>query len=120
MPRACDWIGRYGGEEFLTVLIDTDLRGAEIVAQRLVSGMAETPIETSVGPIPVTISIGGAEAAQIMTNDLSFKGLLEVADHCLYASKRDGRNRYSMCLQGGFADRVHLDASSAQERRTDE
>ena len=101
LPRACDWIGRYGGEEFLVVLIDTDLRGAEIVAQRLVAGMAETPVETSAGPIPVTISIGGAEAAQILTSDLNFKGLLEIADHCLYASKRDGRNRYTMSLHGG-------------------
>jgi two-component system chemotaxis response regulator CheY len=100
LPRACDWIGRYGGEEFLIVLIDTDLRGAEIVAQRLVTGMAETPIETSMGQIPVTISIGGAEAAQMLSSDLSFKGLLAIADHCLYASKRDGRNRYTMCLQG--------------------
>ncbi|WP_129775321.1 diguanylate cyclase [Peristeroidobacter soli] len=98
LPRACDWIGRYGGEEFLVVLIDTDLRGAEIVAHRLVAGLAESPIETSVGTIPVTISIGGAEAAQMLTSDLSFKGLLEIADHCLYASKRDGRNRYTLCL----------------------
>jgi two-component system, cell cycle response regulator len=101
LPRACDWIARYGGEEFLVVLVDTDLRGAEMVAQRLVSGMAETPMESTVGPIPVTLSIGGAEAAQIMSNDLSFKGLLEIADQCLYASKRDGRNRYSMSLHGG-------------------
>jgi diguanylate cyclase (GGDEF)-like protein len=100
LPRACDWIGRYGGEEFLAVLIDTDLRGAEIVAQRLVTAMAETAIETTVGPIPVTISVGGAEAAQMLTSDLSFKRLLELADRCLYASKREGRNRYTMCLQG--------------------
>jgi diguanylate cyclase (GGDEF)-like protein len=100
LPRACDWIARYGGEEFLVVLTDTDLRGAEIVAQRLVAGMAEAPIETSVGPVAVTISVGGAEAAQILTNDLSFTRLLEIADHCLYASKRDGRNRYTMHLEG--------------------
>jgi two-component system chemotaxis response regulator CheY len=115
LPRACDWIGRYGGEEFLVVLVDTDLRGAEIVAQRLVSGMAETPIETTTGPIPVTISIGGAEAAQIMSNDLTFKRLLEVADQCLYASKRDGRNRYSMSVDGGSPIAFSSTASSAQE-----
>lgn len=100
LPRACDWIGRYGGEEFLIVLIDTDLRGAEIVARRMVSGMAETPVETSVMPIPVTISAGAAEAAQMLTNDLSFRRLLEIADQCLYASKHGGRNRYTMRLNG--------------------
>ena len=99
LPRACDWIGRYGGEEFLAVLVDTDLRGAEIVAQRLVNGIAQMAVETSSGPIPVTISIGGAEAAQMLSNELSFKGLLGIADQCLYASKHDGRNRYTMCLQ---------------------
>ncbi len=96
LPRACDWIARYGGEEFLIVLTDTDLRGAEIVAQRLVSGIAETAVHTSSGPIPVTISIGGAEAAQILSSQLNFRGLLEIADQCLYMSKHDGRNRHTM------------------------
>lgn len=100
LPRACDWIARYGGEEFLVVLIDTDLRGAEIVAQRMVAGLAEQPVETSSGPIPVTVSIGAAEAAQMFSSELNFKGLLEIADQCLYASKRDGRNRYTMMLEG--------------------
>jgi two-component system, cell cycle response regulator len=100
LPRACDWIGRYGGEEFLIVLVDTELRGAEIVAQRLVAGMAEASVDTTVGPIPVTVSIGAAEAAQMLTSELSFKGLLAIADQCLYASKRDGRNRYTLSVQG--------------------
>lgn len=115
LPRACDWIGRYGGEEFLIVLIDTDLRGAQTVAQRLVTGMAEAEIETSSGPVPVTVSIGGAEAAQIPPDDLSFKGLLEIADQCLYASKRDGRNRYTMAVQGESPPAGPSDPSSALE-----
>jgi two-component system chemotaxis response regulator CheY len=114
LPRACDWIGRYGGEEFLIVLVDTDLRGAEVVAQRLVTGMADTPVETSAGPVPVTISVGGAEAAQMMSNDLSFKGMLEIADQCLYASKRDGRNRYTLTLQGDSPIALGSTASSAR------
>jgi diguanylate cyclase (GGDEF)-like protein len=99
LPRACDWIGRYGGEEFLIALLDTDLRGAEIVAQRLVAGIAQSPIDTSSGPIPVTISVGAADVAQMMSNQLSFKGLLQIADECLYASKRGGRNRYTMRIE---------------------
>ncbi|MET0534099.1 MAG: diguanylate cyclase, partial [Steroidobacter sp.] len=74
LPRACDWIGRYGGEEFLIALLDTDLRGAEVVAQRLNAGVAQSPIETSSGPIPVTISIGAADVSQMLSNQLSFKG----------------------------------------------
>lgn len=112
LPRSCDWIGRYGGEEFLVVLIDTDRRGAEIVAERLVTGMAEYEINTSSGPVPVTISIGGAEAAQMLSNELSFKGLLEIADQCLYASKHAGRNRYTMTLHGDSP--LTADAIAAQ------
>lgn len=96
LPRACDWIGRYGGAEFLVTLLDTDLRGAEIVAQRLTVGVAQAPIDTTSGPIPVTISVGAADISQMLSNQLSFKGLLQIADECLYASKRGGRNRYTM------------------------
>jgi diguanylate cyclase (GGDEF)-like protein len=98
LPRACDWIGRYGGEEFLIALLDTELPGAEVVAQRLVSGVAQSAIDTSSGPIPVTISAGAADVSQ-MSNQLSFKGLLQIADECLYASKRGGRNRYTMRIE---------------------
>lgn len=99
LPRACDWIGRYGGEEFLITLLDTDLRGAEVVAQRLTTGVAQSPIDTSSGQIPVTISVGAADVSQMMSNQLSFKGLLQIADECLYASKRAGRNRYTMQIE---------------------
>lgn len=99
LPRACDWIGRYGGEEFLAVLVDTDLNGAEVVAQRLNAGIARAPIETSGGPVPVTISIGAADTSQMLSNQLSFSGLLHIADQCLYASKNNGRNRYTMHLE---------------------
>jgi diguanylate cyclase (GGDEF)-like protein len=99
LPRACDWIGRYGGEEFLAVLLDTDLQGAEAVAQRINAGMAQTPFETSAGIITVTASIGGAEVSQLPPGNPTFTGLLQLADHCLYASKDNGRNRYTMHRQ---------------------
>lgn len=99
LPRASDWIGRYGGEEFLITLLDTDLQGAEIVAERLTTGVAQDPIETSSGPIAVTISVGAADVSQMLSNELSFKGLLQIADECLYASKRAGRNRYTMRIE---------------------
>jgi diguanylate cyclase (GGDEF)-like protein len=99
LPRANDWIGRYGGEEFLAVLLDTDLPGAEVVAQRINAGMAQAPFETSAGVIPVTVSIGGAEVSQLPPQSLNFTGLLQMADRCLYTSKHNGRNRYTMHCQ---------------------
>lgn len=99
LPRACDWIARYGGEEFLVVLLDTDLSGAEVVAQRLNAGLAQSTIDTSVGEVAVTISIGAADVSQMRSNNLTFTGLLQIADQCLYASKHNGRNRYTMRLE---------------------
>lgn len=99
LPRACDWIGRYGGEEFLVTLLDTDLRGAEVVAQRLTTGVAQSTVDTSAGPIPVTISVGAADVSQMLSNELSFRGMLQIADECLYASKHGGRNRYTMRIE---------------------
>jgi two-component system, cell cycle response regulator len=99
LPRACDWIGRYGGEEFLVVLLDTDLGGAEVVAQRLNAGVARSSIETSSGKVPVTISIGAADVSQMLSTSLSFTGLLQIADRCLYESKHNGRNRYTMRVE---------------------
>jgi diguanylate cyclase (GGDEF)-like protein len=81
------------------VLLDTDLQGAEVVAQRLNAGMAQTPFETSAGVIAVTASIGGAEVSQLPPDNLTFTGLLQLADHCLYTSKHNGRNRYTMHCQ---------------------
>lgn len=99
LPRACDWIARYGGEEFVVVLLDTDLHGAEFVAQKLNAGLAQFPVETTGGAVPVTVSIGAADVSQMMSNNLSFTGLLQIADQCLYASKRNGRNRYTMRME---------------------
>lgn len=99
LPRACDWIARYGGEEFVVVLLDTDLHGAEFVAQKLNAGLAQFPVETTGGAVPVTVSIGAADVSQMMSNNLSFTGLLQIADQCLYASKRNGRNRYTMRVE---------------------
>jgi len=98
LPRACDWIGRYGGEEFLVVLLDTDLGGAEIVAQRLTFGVAQAQFETTAGIVPVTVSIGGADVKRLPPGELSFTALVQSADQCLYYSKHSGRNRYTMSV----------------------
>jgi diguanylate cyclase (GGDEF)-like protein len=87
--RAEDVIGRWGGEEFLVALPDIERRGAETVAEALRAHVAGTPLETSAGPIPLTISIGWAfKAAQDTADDL-----LRRADMALYEAKAGGRDR---------------------------
>jgi diguanylate cyclase (GGDEF)-like protein len=86
-----------GGEEFVVVLEETNLTGAEMVAERLREAVASTPIRTRAGMVNVTVSIGvsGLESA-IDRGEITVDSLLSLADACLYASKEGGRNRVTL------------------------
>lgn len=88
--RDVDIVGRYGGEEFGVILPETDREGALLVAERLRSLVASTPIETEAGPIELTISLGVAEVNGATTDASSF---FERADRAMYRAKRAGRNQ---------------------------
>jgi len=89
--RGVDLACRFGGEEFVVVLPDTDHANANMVAERLRRQIAEEPFPVSVGAgrIDVTCSIGIA----ISQPEDDTAGLLRRADDALYVAKRDGRNR---------------------------
>lgn len=97
LPRTTDWCARMGGEEFVVVLEETNLAGAEMVAERLRAAIAVSPMRTRAGMIGVTVSIGvsGVEAATDR-QDISVEFLMHLADECLYASKENGRNRVTL------------------------
>ena len=91
LARPADSVYRYGGEEFVIMLPDTDVHGAERLGQRMVDRMADEDITHASSPIGhITVSIGG-------TTELHFQQdllvVLERADEALYQAKRDGRNR---------------------------
>jgi two-component system cell cycle response regulator len=88
--RPCDGIGRYGGEEFLLILPGSTLAQAAHVAERLRQCVADTPISTPEGEIPVTASFGVAACRAAEEADMS--GLLRAADTALYQAKQSGRN----------------------------
>src|SRR5579862_1751988 len=87
--RSYDFVGRYGGEEFLTILSKCTMADVHTVAERMRCAVADTPISTSAGDINVTVSIG-AVVAPANAPDLE---MLAVADAALYEAKRSGRNR---------------------------
>lgn len=92
--RESDVIGRYGGEEFILLLPETDSLQAKIATERIREGIAAQPFETEKGAIAITISIGivGIDAdacAESSTLDM----LIDKADQALYAAKESGRNR---------------------------
>jgi two-component system cell cycle response regulator len=89
--RGIDLACRYGGEEFVVVMPDTDLSFAYMVAERLRQSVADAPfaISAAARQVPVTISIGVAASGGGDTPEV----LLKRADQALYRAKRDGRNR---------------------------
>ena len=92
--RESDWLARSGGEEFIAVLPETDLVGAEVVAERIRASLAAQPIRIVSGALEATVSIGAAAIDATQTaGHLDHTSLLRAADECLYRSKQAGRNR---------------------------
>jgi two-component system cell cycle response regulator len=90
--RGIDLACRYGGEEFVVVMPETDMAVASAVAERLRRRIAAEHFQIELGArnIEVTISIGIAGLDSASDNAAS---ILKRADQALYRAKRDGRNR---------------------------
>lgn len=92
-----DSVIRYGGEEFLLVLPQTDLAGAQALAERIRAAFADAPGAT----IKATASFGIASVpAQAPVLPASSEALIGAADAQLYAAKRGGRNMVCATLAG--------------------
>jgi diguanylate cyclase (GGDEF)-like protein len=91
--RAVDLIGRYGGEELIILMPETDRETALHVAERLRASIEATPIKASSGEVNLTVSIGVA-AKDDYTNDL--ETLIARADQAMYIAKHRGRNCVAM------------------------
>jgi len=89
--RKCDIISRFGGEEFLVGLVDTDLAGALEVSRRLKDAVQFQEFGEGNGKFPVTISMGLVEYD--MVKHSSIDAVIDEADRKLYAAKSGGRNR---------------------------
>jgi diguanylate cyclase (GGDEF)-like protein len=88
--RSYDFVGRYGGEEFLIVLNNCDPNCAFERGEEIRKAMAKRPVHTSSGPVGVTMSVG-----VLISVDWGLRPveeLLNEADAALYAAKAAGRN----------------------------
>ena len=90
--RTTDTVGRWGGEEFLVVLPNTDTDGARRLAERVADRIRSTPLPTADAELALTVSIGivafdGAE---------KIDALVSRADRALYQAKASGRDRVAM------------------------
>ena len=95
--RACDVIGRYGGEEFILVLDNAALDVAYALAERIRTRVAADPVHKGSIDLQVTLSLG---VAQARSGD-NAESLISRADTALYAAKKAGRNCVRTELQVG-------------------
>jgi diguanylate cyclase (GGDEF)-like protein/PAS domain S-box-containing protein len=88
--RRSDIACRYGGEEFLLVLGDTELEGAVQFAEKVRRRVAATPVMIGGQRIEMTVSAG---VATYPMQGLEHREIVEKADRALYRAKREGRDR---------------------------
>ncbi|TRZ98741.1 MAG: diguanylate cyclase [Rhodocyclaceae bacterium] len=92
--RTVDLIARFGGEEFLVLLSDTDTTTGKLVAEKLRRALENHVIDIGLEAQPtlqITASFGVATI--LPAEDLTLEALIERADGAVYAAKRGGRNR---------------------------
>ena len=82
--REANLLARYGGDEFVVLLLECDLAAAERVATRLHRRTAAAPIETAAGPVSMGVSTGCAELGDDIAN---LQSLIALADAALYLAK---------------------------------
>lgn len=94
--RSYDLSGRYGGEEFLTVLPRCGRANAIEVGERVRRAVAATPFEIDRLKMDVTVSVG--VATTMGDEHVAARKMIRAADHALYKAKREGRNRVEMAV----------------------
>jgi diguanylate cyclase (GGDEF)-like protein len=100
--RSYDFIGRFGGDEFLIILPDCCSEYAAAFAERLRQSVNREIIDTSDGMIPVTISFGVAASSKERMIDAG--SLVKAADVALYRAKKNGRNRVAAAPDDGMME----------------
>jgi diguanylate cyclase (GGDEF)-like protein len=96
--RQCDWLGRYGGEEFMMVLPGLAPEEAETCAEEMRNCVSAEPFFLNRVVFPVTISVG---VSWWDSRSDTVESLVDRTDHALYEAKRSGRN----CVV--FAPTIH-------------
>ncbi|MEN9658877.1 MAG: hypothetical protein RL571_2342 [Pseudomonadota bacterium] len=91
--RDTDVFGRYGGEEFMLLLPQTDLAGAKIAAERIRVVLCDQPVQFGETKIKISASLGLSESH---SGAIESPKVIEEADMALYFSKQNGRNRVTV------------------------
>lgn len=103
--REIDIYGRWGGEEFLCILPNTDTDEAMVCAERLRNNMKQARFSESISDLQVTASLGVTSAH----HGDGVKDMLKRADLALYQAKAEGRDR-ALCLKGATLTQKRMHA----------
>ncbi|MDP9337304.1 MAG: diguanylate cyclase [Acidobacteriota bacterium] len=111
--RSYDYVGRFGGEEFLVILNNCPAASAAGRAEEIRRAMSSSPVQTNAGPLSISISVGVHQTDNWGSG--SVEELLHEVDSALYAAKAAGRN----CIK--FAKSEHaLDGEKTRPAETAE
>jgi diguanylate cyclase (GGDEF)-like protein len=89
--RKNDFVARYGGEEVVIVLSNTDIKGAAEISQRICDGLSQIKFSVEQNEIALTASFGVAELTYNQASNTT--QLLKLADDALYQAKSQGKNQ---------------------------
>src|SRR5215469_6496560 len=112
--RSYDFVGRFGGEEFLVTLNNCDPSFGLARAEKIRKTIAERPVQTSAGSLPISMSFGLLLSQE--WGYLSVKELLREVDLALYAAKAAGRNCIKVAVPKAQQD-APFDRSTELMRR---
>ncbi|MGE0762150.1 MAG: diguanylate cyclase [Bdellovibrionales bacterium] len=92
--RDSDFAARYGGDEFLVVLTDTDGKGAKVFCERMREKVQQHTFDDGKSQMKLTMSLGCAVSK--LNQAVDARQLVRAADHALYRAKEAGRNRVEL------------------------
>ncbi len=88
--RQSDLLSRFGGDEFVVLLPDTDTEGALLTAERIREKIAIATLHIGTKQVPISASMG---VATYPDSGADFDRVLEASDAAMYTSKNGGKNR---------------------------
>lgn len=98
--RSTDIVCRYGGDEFIVILVNPDRRGAARVAEEIRAHAEEFRVPVPGGEVGVTLSLGVAYHSGITRSNLTREELMAEADAALYVAKAQGGNTVHPAIGG--------------------
>ena len=92
LHRATDFVARYGGDEFVAVLTDTDIEPARAIAENMQTNLDDMNITHPYSDVSDRVTISVGVTTTVPTDSLSQDSLIKAADSALYEAKEQGRN----------------------------